>query len=73
MRTLHLLRNIAVLFILVMMLLASRPRPAAAHANGIACGLKPGYTNCSVDLKSGKCTDLRCKGSKACWGVGCVF
>ncbi len=74
MKTLRIVRNIAVLFIFVMALLASRPVPAVAPAAGFSCGFKPGYTNCIVDRKSGKCHESRCgSGSTDCLGIGCVF
>lgn len=73
MKTLRIVRNIAVLFIFVMALLASRPAPAVAQASGFSCGFKPGY-NCIVDRKSGKCHESRCgMNSTDCLGIGCVF
>ena len=71
MRTLRLFRNIAVLFILVMGLLASRPGPAVAHTNGKSCGPKLGFT-CSTDA-SGNCHEERCGPRDfLCLNIGCV-
>lgn len=67
MKTLCLLRNIAVLFILVAPLLV--PRPAAGSAT--SCTYKPGYSGCFSD-KNGNCTDERCTSGSYCvnWGCG---
>lgn len=71
MKTLRLVRNIAVLFILVIGLLASRPVPAVAHTTGKSCGFKLGFT-CSID-SSGNCHEERCgKRSLFCFDTGCV-
>ena len=71
MKTLRLLRNIAVLFILVMGLLASRPGPAVAHAAGKSCGFKLGH-GCRFD-KSGHCQNISCaKFDPFCPNTGCM-
>ncbi len=71
MRTLRLLRNIAVLFLLVMALLASRPGPAVAHAAGRSCGFKPGFA-CDFDQK-GHCHQTPCpKSFPFCPDMGCM-
>ena len=68
MKTLRLLRNIAVLFLLVMGLLAVRPQ--LGHAGNKYCFLKFGY-NCSVDSK-GNCQESKCTGGY-CNDSGCVL
>ena len=75
MKTLRLLRNIAVLFILLMALLAWRPGSAVAHAAVKACvwGAKRGFT-CFVDA-SGNCHESQCdraKGNPVCLNSGCM-
>ena len=79
MKTLRLLRNIAVLFMLVMALLASRPRvlrasnPNKTAGSGKACGFanKPGH-NCYIDA-SGNCKESPCNRSTfGCLNSGCV-
>jgi hypothetical protein len=75
MKTLRLLRNIAVLFILVMALLASRPGlgVSSAHA-GKSCGpvgSKKGFI-CTIDA-SGNCVEFHCgKSDLACNNSGCI-
>jgi hypothetical protein len=78
MKTLRLLRNISVVFILAMALLSLRPGLGVAHAaSGKSCGLKEGFENCSSDA-SGNCTDSRChkgtikNGGGLCLNSGCV-
>lgn len=71
MKTLRLVRNIAVLFILVMGLLASRPGPAVAQTTGKSCGFKPGHS-CFIDA-SGNCQQKRCsRNDFFCLNSGCV-
>jgi hypothetical protein len=70
MKTLRLFRNIAVLFILLMALLASRPEPVAAHATGKTCGNKRGW-NCST-VSPGKCQESPCNKTGFCLDIGCV-
>lgn len=70
MKTLRLVRNIAVLFILVMVLLASRPGPAVAHAAGHSCGFKRGFA-CEFD-KSGNCHQTPCHSVPFCPNMGCM-
>ena len=71
MKTLRLFRNLAVLFILVMALLASRP--GVARTRGKSCGVKAGYNFCSFD-NNGNCLETRCEHSKGgiCLNFGCV-
>ena len=70
MKTLRLIRNIAVLFILVMGLLASRP--VAAHAGNKTICFYPGKTgfNCNFD-SSGNCFETKCVAGQPCSNGGC--
>jgi hypothetical protein len=71
MKSLRLLRNVAVLFILVMALLAWRPGSAVADpASGRTCGYKLGH-GCFID-SSGNCQEYRCKTKGFCFNSGCV-
>lgn len=71
MKTLRLVRNIAVLFILVNGLLASRPGPAVADTTGKSCGFKLGFT-CSI-AASGNCQEERCsRRDFLCLNSGCL-
>ena len=74
MKTLRLLRNLAVVFLLLMALLTSRPgsgRTASTSGHGKACGIRPGYYGCSIGA-NGKCVDLPCKDGLFCFNYGCV-
>jgi len=71
MKTLRLLRNIAVLFILVMALLASRASGAQKTAK--SCGYKPGFS--CITYAGGNCQESQCdrsKGNPVCFNSGCV-
>lgn len=74
MEILRLLRNIAVLFILLMALLASRsgvstPKPAEACVGAV----KSGYS-CSVVFLNGrwKCTEIKCPSTESCADNRCA-
>ena len=73
MKTLRLVRNIALLFILVTALLASRPGVAVSHAaGGKSCGAyKPGR-NCYIDA-NGNCQEHLCgRNNPFCYNTGCM-
>ena len=75
MKTLRLIRNIAVLFILVMGLLTWKPELGVSRADHVKqCQYKPGYAGCNFKKGSGTCTDQKCNGSNGaiCSNVGCV-
>lgn len=65
MKTLRLLRNIAVLFILVAL-----PASRRAAGNNLNCVGKPGYNGCYAD-KNGNCADVKCTPGSFCSGWGC--
>ena len=75
MKTLRLLRNIAVLFILLMALLASRPGVGVLHAakpiEGCVGAFKSGF-NCSIDYATGKCTETKCASKGSCADNRCA-
>jgi hypothetical protein len=75
MKTLRLLRNIAVLFILVMAFLASRPGVgllrAATTIKGCVGAFKSGFT-CSVNTSTGVCTETKCADPKNCADNRCA-
>lgn len=73
MKTLRLGRNIAVLFILAMALLAWRPGVGVSHAaSGKVCFFKPGY-NCTYTTNNGgNCQEDRCQKGQSCADMGCV-
>ncbi len=73
MKTLRMLRNIAVLFVLAMAFLASKSSVGVAHAaSGKSCGYKLGH-NCWIDA-SGNCRESGCnKGDIfGCPNSGCM-
>jgi hypothetical protein len=74
MKTLRMLRNIAVLFILVMALLGSRPKVGLARADSSkkSCGYKKGFS-CFIDV-NGNCAESHCNksGGGFCTDSGCV-
>ena len=72
MKTLRLLRNVAVLFILVMALLASRlvvgtPEPREACVGAFKSGF-----NCSLDYATGKCTETKRASREGCADNRCA-
>lgn len=71
MKALRLLRNIAVLFILAMALLAFRPSVSRA-GNKTVC-YYPGKTgfNCNFD-SSGNCFETKCVSGQLCSNGGCA-
>ena len=71
MKTLRLLRNIAVLFILVMALFASRPGVRALRADVVrGCVLiKPGF-NC-ISVGRGECQTNQCRPGQSCTNTAC--
>ena len=71
MKTLRLVRNIAVLFVLVMALLAFRPSDSRAD-NKTVC-YYPGKTgfNCNFD-SSGNCFETKCVPGQPCSNGGCA-
>lgn len=71
MKALRLLRNIAVLFILAMALLALRP--VVSHADsGKVCFPKLGY-NCTYTTNNGgNCQESPCQKGGNCADTGCV-
>lgn len=72
MKTLRMVRNIAVLFILAMTFLASKSGVGVAHAaGGKSCGYKPGHS-CYIDYPSGDCKEYRCPTKGFCLNSGCV-
>lgn len=73
MKTLRLLRNIAVLFILLMALLALRPGLGISRADsGKGCFFKLGY-NCTYTTNNGgNCQDSPCQKGGSCTDSGCV-
>jgi len=72
MKTLRLFRNIAVLFILLMALLASRPGVGAAkQIEGCVGAFKSGF-NCSIDFVTGKCTETKCASKASCADNRCA-
>ncbi len=74
MKTLRLLRNIAVLFILLMAYLASRPTVGYSGAKqGKFCvgAFKSGF-NCSIDYATGKCTETKCTPKTSCADNRCA-
>jgi len=70
MKTLRLFRDIGVLFILLISLLASRPGVGVSHASRKFCFLKFGY-NCSIN-KNGNCAESKCTGL-FCQDAGCTL
>jgi hypothetical protein len=70
MEILRLIRNIAVLFILVVALFASRPGVGVSHAGQKVCFFKIGY-NCSIN-SNGNCAESRCTGLY-CQDTGCTL
>lgn len=73
MKTLRLLRNIALLFILLMGLLAWKPGLGVSQAaGGKGCFFKPGY-NCTFTTNNGgNCQDHPCQKGESCYDEGCV-
>jgi hypothetical protein len=74
MKTLRLLRNVAVLFILLMANLASQPAVGFSGAKPLkACvgAVKSGY-NCTVDYTNGGCTETKCGSKSSCGDNRCV-
>ena len=75
MKTLRLLRNIAVLFIMVMALLGPRPMfggPVGSGPKGNFCiGSTVGPTNC-VFGSNGKCKTVACTSPLSCSYLQCV-
>ena len=70
MKTLRIVRNIAVLFLLVVALLAARPGLGKAHPQYV-CGYDVGR-NCTFNFLSGDCSDSPCKKGQTCSDSGCV-
>lgn len=74
MKTLRLLRNMAVLFILLMACLASRPAVGFSQAKptkGCVGAFKSGF-NCTVDYINGGCTETKCADPKNCADNRCA-
>jgi len=71
MKALRLLRNIAVLFILVMVWPALHPKVSRAKTDGYIC-VQPGKTgfNCSFD-SIGECFETKCEAGQACEDASC--
>lgn len=74
MKTLRLLRNIAVLFLLVEALLALWPGVKPARADKYAqCGYKKGSSYCLFDATTGACIgDVKCTAGYVCSNTGCT-
>lgn len=72
MKTLRLVRNIAVLFLLVMALLASRPGVGAPKRTEACVGAFKSGFNCSVDFATGKCTETKCASKDTCQDNRCA-
>lgn len=73
MKTLRLVRNIAVLFLLAMALLASKPTVSqASNPNKHICTI-PGKTgfNCNFD-SNGNCFETKCVAGQPCENASCV-
>ena len=74
MKILRLLRNVAVLFLLVMALLALGPGARPARADKFTyCGYKKGSSYCLFDGTTGACIgDVKCTSSSGCLNMGCT-
>ncbi len=74
MKTLRLLRNVAVLFILLMAYLALRPAvgfSGAKSVKGCVGAFKSGF-NCTPDFINGGCTETKCASKSSCADNRCV-
>jgi hypothetical protein len=73
MKVLRLFRNIAVLFILLVALLVSRPGVGTSHATEKFICVYPGKTgfNCNFD-SSGNCFETKCEAGQPCSNGSCT-
>lgn len=73
MKTLRVIRNIAVLFIVAMALLFWRVSVQPLHATQYSsCGYKKGSSYCLFDSTTGACIgDVSCTKGQYCPNVGC--
>lgn len=72
MKTLRLVRNIAVLFILVMGLLPARPAAANGGPGAYCVGAFKSGISCSFDYSTNTCTETKCADPKNCADSRCA-
>lgn len=71
MKPLRVLRNIAVLFLLLLVLFALQPGVGRVQANSRGCGFKVGANGCFFTT-NGTCQETKCVKGGPCADWGCV-